>query len=104
MKEILFVVVIFILFLILSFFFQNKMVQLKNKVLLIFSMISYFIAIDLFFDMLLNLTRYLKTVKIYFDFGHANLLLVLLYFTCMAGAIGFAINIFILRSKIKNQD
>ena len=100
MKEIIFVIVVFILFFVVSIFFQKKMIQL-NRVWLILSIVTYFILINIFFDMLLDFTRYLKTFKIYFDFGHASLLLILLYFTCMAAAIGFVINIFILRNKMK---
>ncbi|MDZ7897959.1 MAG: hypothetical protein U5N85_08020 [Arcicella sp.] len=100
MKEIVFAITIFILFFIASIFFQKRMIQL-NKRWLIISLIIYIVLINVFFDMLLDFMRYLKTIKIYFDFGHANLLLIILYFLCMAAAMGFVVNIFILRNKIR---
>lgn len=102
MKEIITVILIFILFLIVSFYFQKKMV-LVNKKILIIGILIYFVLIELFFEAILKFNRYLKTIKVYFDFGHANLLMVLLYFVCFAGAVGFVINIFIIRGKIKNK-
>jgi hypothetical protein len=98
MKEIMLISAILILFFIVSFFLQKKMIHV-NRLMLIFSILIYFISINLFFDGFLKFNEYLKTLNIHFDFGHANLLIGLLYLICMVGAIGFTINIFVLRSK-----
>ena len=102
MKEAIIMILIFTLFLIGSFYFQKRMVLVNKKVLII-GILTYFVLIELFFEAILKFNRYLKTIRVYFDFGHANLLIVILYFICFAGAVGFVINTFILRGKLKNK-
>ncbi len=98
MKEILFLSATFIIFLLVSLLFHQRMVDVATKWLFVY-ILAYFIAISLYFNLALRIHQTLRNNKIFLEFGHAEILLLELYVICYITAIGFIINVLRKRRK-----
>jgi hypothetical protein len=99
MKTIAFLLIVYIVFLISSYYFRNKMIYVKSKWLYLF-ILAYLIAINFYYELFNQLDEFLTNKKIYLELGHANILLLLLYLFSNLTAIAIIISIFYKRRKI----
>ena len=97
MKEVLLAIIIFLIFLFISYKFKNLLLKVLTKWCVILS-IAYFITVFLLFDGIIYFLEILRLKKIYFEFGHADESLIVLSFICYVIAIINLIVIFIKRN------
>jgi hypothetical protein len=98
MKEIIALSLIYIVFFAVSLLAYKKMVKLKLIWIFVFIPI-YIYSIYLYFSALVALHNYLRDRGIYFEFGHADLELILLSLFCFISAAVFVLLIFVERKK-----
>jgi hypothetical protein len=80
--------IILLIFLFLSFFFHQWIVNVKSKLLLVLVIILYITYIYYYYDFLAHIDHVLATRGISIDFGHADIGLVLIFFLSVLIAIG----------------
>jgi hypothetical protein len=101
MNEYLASAIIYVIFLLFSYVFYIGSIRLKTPIFFVVGLI-YFFGIYSYFELLNHLHHYLRDHKIYIEFGHADLLLIMLMLFCYLN--GFIVLMVILnkRWKIKN--
>mgnify|MGYP006910161109 FL=1 len=87
MKEILASVLIISFFVIGSYFFHNYIRKITSKVWLIVAITLYVISLILYFETINQTHNYLRSKRIYLEFGHANILLIELMLICFIIAV-----------------
>jgi hypothetical protein len=95
------ILLVYILYLVASFYFRVKMIKLKSPWLVLLFMILYFCLTDLYFEILNKAHQTLRDHHIYIDFGHASLLLVMAFLICMITAVIITISIMTARINKK---
>jgi hypothetical protein len=86
MNEYLALTIIYVLFLAGSFGIYLLMIRVKSILAFILGFV-YFIGIYFYFDCLFLLHSYLRDHKIYIEFGHADLSLLLMMAFCFLNAL-----------------
>jgi len=100
MKEIIALVVIYIVFVIGSLFFYKRVFNVKLIWFILFLPI-YLVSVYLYFEVLNQTKDYLRDNGIYLEFGEANLYLVLLWWFCTLNSI--LLIIFICVKRVINN-
>jgi len=70
----------------------------KTKWVIVYTLL-YFVIMSIAFELIVKLHQTLRDYKVFLEFGHANLLLLELFFICYLTAIGFVISIFYKRKN-----
>ena len=95
MKENIFVLIILLIYLIVSYFLNRYLLKISSRIKFIVIIILYFIGTYYFFSILDKTNYLLKNTEYHLDFGHASILLVLLLLSCfIIGVINVGILIF----------
>ena len=98
MNDLLFLAIIYLGFLIGSYFFYRWVVKIKS-IWAIISTIIYLILIDLWIELFNQIHNHLRDRGIYIELGHASLELVMLWQFCYANAVILIIFIVSKRAK-----
>jgi hypothetical protein len=103
MNEYLALSVIYIIFLFFSYLMYIGSIRLKSDLFFIISVI-YFFGIYFYFEFFNQLDHYLRDNRIYVEFGHANLDLIMLMVFCYSNGLIVITIILYKRWKIKGPD
>lgn len=90
---------IYILFLATSLWFRKRMILLRSSWLFLVFIIIYFAGTYISFELLNKAHQNLRDHGIYIDFGHASLLLIMVFGICLITAIFTTISIIVNRNK-----
>ena len=101
MNEYLVSAIIYLAFIIASFFIARAAIAIKSAWCSFFLMVLYFILICLYFELINRIHQILRDHGIYIEFGHASLLLVLVFFGCLITALLVALFVVLKRTNKK---
>ena|SRR5579863_1090437 len=102
MKEIIVLALMYIIFLTASFFFYKKMISVDLKWVFVFTPV-YLIGLYFYFDVLGYANDFLRDRNIYFEFGHADIALVMLGLFCFCNAMLLILLIAVVRVRKKHR-
>ena len=97
MKEIIALIIIYLIFLLYSIALYKKAFNIDKKWLYFFIPV-YLLSIYLYFELMNYVHIFLRHRRIYFDFGHASLMLIVLLLLAYLTAI-ILIILFIIRNR-----
>lgn len=100
MREFIALLIIYLIFLGYSIVLYRKLFSLKKSIVYLLIPL-YLLSIYLYFDFINYIHIRLRENKIYFDFGHASLMLILLLFTAYLTAIVLIVLYFFKRERGK---
>ena len=103
MNEYLALSIIYVIFLFFSYLMYLGSIRLKSPLFFIVSLI-YFLGIYFYFEFFNQLDHYLGDNKIYIEFGHASLDLIMLMLFCYLNGLIVIMVILYKRWKIKSPD
>lgn len=101
MNEYLVSAIIYLVFLIASFFVAKKTLNLKSPWYASLLIIAYFVSIFIYFDLLNWGHQVLRDHRIYIEFGHASLLLIMVFFVCLITAL--LVTLFVVIKRLYNK-
>jgi hypothetical protein len=101
MNEYLVSAIIYLGFLIASFFIARAAMVIKSAWYSFFLIVLYFALICLYFELLNTANQVLRNHGIYIEFGHASLLLVMVFFGCVITAL--LVTLFVVLKRINKK-
>ena len=87
MNEYLASALIFLAFSVASFFFAKAMIKIKSPWLVVLLIVIYFVLLDAYFELVTKAHQILRDHGIYIEFGHADLLLLMIFAICLFLAV-----------------
>jgi hypothetical protein len=81
------IIIIFIIFLCSSYVLHRVLIRIKSVTAFIIIALLYLIGTYYYFEIINSLDNALTDKKIYLEFGHANIILILILFICILLAI-----------------
>ncbi len=100
MNEYLASAIIYIVFLLFSYGFYIGSIKLKTPIFFVVGLI-YFFGIYFYFDLLGQLHHYLRDHQFYIEFGHADLLLIMVMLFCYLNSFIVLMVVLYKRWKLK---
>jgi hypothetical protein len=101
MKEILIVLLIIIFYLFISYFIRRLLLKVKIFAFILIC-IGYFLFTNYLFDLIIYMQQLLRSKGIYFEFGHASIVLLETFAICIVIGIANVIVVIFQRNKTKN--
>lgn len=89
---------IYIIFFLISIFLYRKAVLVKGRILYIF-IVLYFLFIYIYFELINYIHILLRDKGVYFEFGHASISLVVIWFLAVLTAMALVTVLLIKRKK-----